>query len=258
LFGVLGLSSVVPAQQPDVSPQPSPRLTFEVATIRLANPDGPDVGIRPLPGGQEYWARDVPVNLIISLLWKLPLRQVDGGPGWVSSDDYDIEAKADQPTTLDNLHIMFRNLLEDRFHLKYHMETRQGPVYALAVDKGGVKMQRDPSGEGWNYPINNTGRAEFTGKRVTMQYLCYWLGPMLQRDQRTVLDETGLKGTWDFTLKFLPELPPNVARDPLPPDLANRPSLFEALQEQLGLQLKPAQGPVQYFVIDHIDRPSPN
>jgi uncharacterized protein (TIGR03435 family) len=271
LAAVLGLSGVVAAQQPALSapqkqdspptqqPGASQRLTFEVATIRLAKPDS-DGGIHPLPGNQEYWARDVPVQLIVSLMWKLPLHQVVGGPGWVSNEGYDVEAKAEQPTTLDNLHIMFQNLLVDRFHLKYHMETRQGPVYALTVDKGGVKMARDAAEEAWSgkYPVEATGRAEFTGKQVTMKYFSYWLGLMLQRDERPVLDETGLKGTWDFTLKFLPELPPNMSRDQLPPDLANLPSIFDALPEQLGLRLRPAQGPVQYLVIDQIDRPTAN
>ena len=255
LLAVLGLNCVVPAQQPDASR----RLTFEVATIRPAKPD-PEGGIHPLPGGQEYWARDVPIKLIISLMYKLPMRQIEGGPAWVGNDDYDIDAKAEEPTTIDNLHLMFQNLLADRFNLKYHMETRQGPVYALTVDKAGVKMTRNPNAEAWsgNYPIDGRGRGDFTGTRVTTKYLCYWLGLMLQRDERPVVDETHLTGTWDFTLKFLPELPPGVSRDQLPPDLADRPSLFDAMPEQLGLRLEPAQGPVQYFVIDHIDRPSPN
>ncbi len=254
-LAVVGPGGMLSAQQPT----PPQRLTFEVATIRPAKPDR-DGGIHPLPGGQEYWARDVPVKLIISLMYKLPMRQIEGGPAWVGSDDYDIDAKAEEPTTIDNLHIMFQNLLADRFNLKYYMETRKGPVYALTVDKAGVKMKRDPNAEGWsgNYPISGTGRANFTGTGVTMKYLCYWLGLRLQRDERQVVDETGLTGTWDFKLSFLPELPPNMSRDQLPPDLANRPSIFEALPEQLGLKLQPGQGPVQYFVIDHIDRPSPN
>jgi uncharacterized protein (TIGR03435 family) len=255
LLAMLGLSCEVPAQQAD----PASRLMFEVATIRPAKPNEPDGGIRPLPGGQEYWARDAPVKLIISLMYKLPMRQIEGGPDWIRTDGYDIEAKADHPTTIDNLHIMFQTLLADRFNLKFHMETRTGPVYALTVDKSGLKMKRDPNGEGWDYPMNSTGRVEFTGTRVPMKYFAWWLGQFaVQRDERPVVDETGLTGTWDFTLKFLPELPPNVSVDQLPPELANRPSIFEALPEQLGLKLEPAQGPVPYFVIDHIDRPSPN
>lgn len=254
MLGVLGLSCGLTAQQPEASQ----RQTFEVATIRLAGPNEPDGGIRPLPGGQEYWARDVPVKLIISLMFKLPMRQIEGGPGWINTDDYDIEAKAEAPTSLDNLHIMFQNLLVDRFNLKYHMETRQGPVYVLTVDKAGLKMKQNPGGDAWDYPILPTGRGEITGKRVPMKYFCWFLGQMLQRDERPVVDETGLKGFWDFRLQFLPDLPSNVSRDQLPPDLASRPSLFDALPEQLGLRLKPAQGPVPYFVIDHIDRPSPN
>lgn len=256
LAALFGLTSLLPAQQPG----PSARLTFEVATIRPAQPGETDGGIRPLPGGQEYWARNVPIKLIISLMYKVPLRQVIGGPDWVQSDLWDIEAKADHPTNLDDLHVMFRNLLQDRFNLKSHIETRQGPVYALTVDKGGVKMHRDPQGEssGGNYPIDAQGRGKFTGTRVTMTYLSYWLGLILRGDERPVLDQTGLTGTWDFSLEFLPELPPNVSREQLPPDLADKPSLFDALPEQLGLKLQPERGPVEYFVIDHIDRPSPN
>ncbi len=91
-----------------------------------------------------------------------------------------------------------------------------------------------------------------------MPYLCWWLGSQLQHDERPVIDQTGLSGYYDFTLSFAPELPPGVDPDKLPPEFADRPSLIEAVREQLGLKLTPQRGPVPYYVIDHVEKPSAN
>lgn len=91
-----------------------------------------------------------------------------------------------------------------------------------------------------------------------MPYLCWFLGHALQFDERPVVDRTGLQGNYDFTLSFAPQLPPGVSQDSLSSDLPERPSLFEALKSQLGLKLEPTRGQVEFYVIDHIDKPSDN
>jgi uncharacterized protein (TIGR03435 family) len=106
------------------------RLTFDVASIKASQPDVPGGGIKPMPNGNGYVAQNVSVRLIISLMYQVPLRQVTGGPDWLDSDHYDIQAKADHAYNKDDLHEMFRNLLADRFNLKFHKETREGPLYA--------------------------------------------------------------------------------------------------------------------------------
>jgi uncharacterized protein (TIGR03435 family) len=91
-----------------------------------------------------------------------------------------------------------------------------------------------------------------------MNYLCFWLSQNLQSDQRQVVDRTGLTGTFDFKLSFRPQLPPDASADALSPELENLPSIFDAVRDQLGLELTPQKGPVETLVIDHVERPSEN
>ena len=128
--------------------QPTPpRLTFEVASIRPSKPGGVGGFIKPLPGGIGYTSQNIPIKLIFSLMYRVPMRQISGGPEWLGSEPYDIEARADRPYAADDLREMFRNLLADRFNLKFHKDVREGNVYALSVDKAGLKMKRnDESG----------------------------------------------------------------------------------------------------------------
>jgi len=234
------------------------RLTFEVASIRLSAASTLNGGIKALPGGREYTSRNIPIKLIISLMYKVPMRQIEGGPDWLANDRYDIEAKADGSYNIDDLHVMFQNLLADRFKLKFHKEIREGNVYALTVDKPGLKMKVNQSPEDFNIPINGVGNGAVVGKRVPMPYLCWYLGQQLQADGRPVIDRTGLPGNYDFTLTFAPVLPPDVSRDNLSPELRDRPTIFDALREQLGLKLTAERGPVEYYVIDSVERPSDN
>jgi uncharacterized protein (TIGR03435 family) len=86
--------------------------------------------------------------------------------------------------------------------------------------------------------------------------LCFQLGSFLQNNERPVVDKTGLTGYYDFTLSFLPELPPDFDKEKLPPEVLARPSLFDAVRSQLGLKLEAARGPVQYYVVEHIEKPA--
>ncbi len=235
----------------------TPRLTFEVASIHPSEPGGRGGGIKALPGGQEYTSRGVPVKLIISLMFKVPMRQITGGPSWMDSQPWDIEAKADKSYNLDDLHTMFQNLLFDEFKLKFHKEIKEGPVYALTIDKSGLKMKPNTTEQDFKIPIEG-GRGKSVGTRVPMEYLTWWLSQMLQADARPVIDKTGLTGYWDFTLSFLPPLPPGVDLDKLPPEMRDLPTIFEALKSEAGLRLDPQKGPVEYYVIDRLEKPSSN
>jgi len=234
------------------------RLTFEVVSIRPSKAGGRGGGIKPQPGGQEYKAENVPVKLMISLMYKVPMRQITGGPGWLDNDPYDIDAKADQSYNLDDLHVMFQNLLADEFQLKFNKEIKEGPVYALTVDKSGSKMKINESKQDFEIPIQGGPGGVLIGKRVPMQYFCWTLGQMLQRDERPVIDKTGLDKYYDFTLSFAPELPPDFPKENLPTGFLDRPSIFDALRQQLGLKLEAQKGPVEYYVIDHVERPAGN
>jgi uncharacterized protein (TIGR03435 family) len=234
------------------------RLTFDVAAIRRSDPNVRDGRIKATPGGNGYSAQNVPVKLMISLMYKVPMRQIKGAPDWLATDGYDIEAKADHSYSVDDLHVMFQNLLADRFNLKFHKEIKEGPVYALMVDKSGSKMTVDESKQDFSIPMNDSPDGVTVGKRVNMEYFCWWLGRVLHQDERPVIDRTGLVQNYDFTLSFAPVLPPNVPKEDLPTGLLDRPSIFDALKQQLGLKLEAQKGPVVYYVIDHVDRPSAN
>ncbi len=235
------------------------RLTFDVVSIKPFNPSQQAGGIMALPGGQEYRAQGAPVMLMISLMYKIPARQITGGPDWLNTDRWDIDAKADHPGySLDDLHTMYQNMLADEFKLKFHRETKEGPVFALTVDKGGLKMKENKSPEPFKVPIVGGPGFTFVGTRVPMQYLTWWLGQQLQQDGRPVVNKTGLDGNYDFTLSFLPEFPPDFPRDRIPPELLDRPDLFKAVRDQLGLRLDGSKGPVEYFVVDSAEKPVEN
>jgi uncharacterized protein (TIGR03435 family) len=245
------------AQQPASVAQS--QLAFDVVAIHPARPDATGGMIRPLPNGSGYTVDNMTVKTMMAVMFRIPARQIEGGPEWFGTELFDVEARADRGGySIDELHTMFQNLLKDRFGLKVHIDTREGPVYLLTVDKGGLKMRDDGATGDLNIPITPKGPGQFAGAKVPMPYLCWFLGQVSPNDMRPVIDETGLKDVYDFELSFLPDLPPGVAPDALPPEARNRPVLRDALEEQLGLVLKPAKGPVPYYVVDRLEKPSAN
>ncbi len=239
----------------------SQTTTFEVAVIKPSpTPKGDLVNrmIKPLPGGNGYMAQNFPVRLMIALMYQVPARQVEGGPSWLDAEYYDIEAHADGSHSKEELQAMFRALLADRFALRMHSVTREGKVFALRLGAGGPKMQPNAAGPGMNIPITYAGPSVFAGQGVSMAYLCWFLGQQVQDKERPVIDRTGLTGTYDFKLTFLPEQFGTADPDRIPADVRDKPPLATSLKEQLGLQLLPENGPVQYFVIDRVERPSAN
>jgi uncharacterized protein (TIGR03435 family) len=232
------------------------RLTFEVASIKPSKPGGKGGGMRVMPGGQEFVAQGQSLRFMIAFMYWVPLRQVTGGPAWLDDDQWDVAAKADHPRELDDLREMFRNMLTDEFQLKLGKEVKEGPVYALAVDKSGVKMTVDD--KPWDFDISiKGGPGNVTiGKRVPIKRLCFQLQQILQRDGRPVIDKTGLPGYYDFTLSFLPELPPGFDKEQLPAEMRDRPSIFDAVRQQLGLKLEAQKGPVEYYAVEHVEKPA--
>jgi uncharacterized protein (TIGR03435 family) len=210
-----------------------------------------------MPGGQGYIATNVPVKVMIELMYHLNDRQVSGGPGWLDTDLFDIEAKADAPHNVDDLHTMFQNLLVDRFNLKFHKETRTLPAYELVVDKSGPKLKENLNPETFDIPIRGAGRGKIAATHCSMSYLAWNLA--LRLDQ-PVIDQTGLGKFYDFSLEWAPELPPGAPGGGADAGLpaATGPDLFTAVREQLGLKLESHKGPVEVMVIDHIEKPSEN
>ncbi|HEV2575695.1 MAG TPA: TIGR03435 family protein [Acidobacteriaceae bacterium] len=234
-----------------------PRLTFDVIAIHPSNPTATFGRIKPIPGNYGYTAENIPVRLMIALMYKVPGRQIEGGPSWLDTDRFDVEARADAPHSIDDLHTMYQNLLVDRFGLRFHHEVREGNIYALTIDPSGLKLKPNISPDDDKIPVNG-GPARTTGVRVPMIYLTWLLSQILQNDGRPVVDETGLTGNYDFILSYRPILPPDAPADSLPPEERDLPTLFDALRTQLGLHLTATRGAVDHLVIDQVEKPTAN
>jgi len=185
--------------------------------------------------------------------------QVLNEPGWTNTDGFDVEAKvapADVPTlgkmSFEQRRTMFQSILADRFKLVVHHETRELPIYDLVLAKGGAKFQ--PST--YEGTTVNTGRSRMhiAGSDDTITLLARELA---QSQGRVVVNQTGLTGRYDLTLRWTPDdAPPPLLNGA--PDSNAPPGLFTAIQEQLGLKLESAKGPVEVLIIDKINQPSAN
>lgn len=257
--GLLALGSplVFLAAAAHLERAPAPAsLTFKFISIRRAAANERPGPLRPLPDATGYFAQDVPLKTMIGVMYRVPVRHIEGAPGWLDSDGYDIEAAAGGAHTLDELHSMFRNLLAGRFHLTLHKEIRPGPVYVLAVDPGGSKMHPDFGSDLSQYPVNWGKGGVVNGARVSMEHFAWWLSENAPGEKRPVIDRTGLRQNYNFTLKFAPQLPPDFDRSRVRAEVLARPSVFDALREQLGLTLTAETGPMEYLIIDHVERPA--
>jgi uncharacterized protein (TIGR03435 family) len=249
---LIGLAAMIRAQ----SAKP---LEFDVASIKLSAPGAQGGAIRPLNGGQTYVATNMPLRLIIQLMYRTTPAQLAGGPDWLN-DRYDIEGRTEMKgANIDQLHEMFQSLLADRFQFKFHKEMRDIGGYELVVDKSGPKMKVSELENTFDIPIKGAGRGKLSGQRVPMQYFAWVLSQQLNQP---VVDKTGLDKFYDFMLEFVPPGPPPGAGPPpdgsLLPPAPEGPDLFGALREQLGLKLDSRKVHAEVFVIDRIERPSAN
>jgi len=239
------------------------RPAFTVASIKPNQSTDDRFMLRPLPGG-GLTATGVTLTMLIMNAYEVAGYQISGGPRWVGVERWDIEAKTDGlrgPLRRDQLEAMLQRLLEDRFQLKTHRQSKKLPGYTLVVAKGGPKLK--PHAADHAKPSERFGFGSANASNIPMADLAWQLTTDLDRP---VLNRTGLPGGYDFTLEWtpapgegLPEsmgLPPRI-EPPRPAD-PNRPSIFTALQEQLGLRLKAAKVPVELLVIDHVEQASEN
>ena len=237
-------------------------LQFEVASLKPTAAQRPDYGIRPAPGGQRYEAWNCPIQVMIQAAYRVKPEQIVGGPGWLRTDPYDMEAKAEKPSSADELHIMLMNLLVDRLALKFHRESRDMRRYSLTVDQGGPKLTPHPganAGELWiDQSVEKTLHMKLKGTASPMDYLAYRLSLLMDLP---VVDRTRLEGGYDFTLEYTRELPvgfpPGAKLNGEEPDTSG-PTIFQAVKQQLGLELNADKGPVEVIVIDSAQRPAAN
>jgi uncharacterized protein (TIGR03435 family) len=229
-------------------------LTFDVASVKAAAPGGRGGIVRQMPGNQRYLATNVPLRLIMTVAYSVTDRQISGGPSWVGTDPFDIDAKAAKPASSDDLHAMLAHLLEERFQLKLRHEKKEMPVYELVVDKGGAKLPEHDAAD-LDHPPMAGAPGGLAGTNVTMNYFAFVLSRNLDR---TVIDKTGLTAHYDVKLEFTREGLVKEGGGGAPPTVAEGPTIFTALREQLGLKLVPAKGPVDFLVIEHAEKPAEN
>jgi bla regulator protein BlaR1 len=230
------------------------RLAFEVASIKPSKNTANGNVTEIAPGGQRFTATDAPLKLLIMTAYDVNVRQISGGPGWLNSEFYDVEAKAERPASRRQIHLMLQSLLADRFNLMLHRETKELPMYLLTAETHQSKVRENRSGGEPHVRRGSSGQTVF--ENVPISQLVWFLSLRLRRD---VLDKTGLKGNYDFELAWTPDVPSrgDGAESAPPPD-PNGPSIFTALREQLGLKLTATKGPVEILVIDHAEKPAAN
>lgn len=246
-------ASAARQQQSATAPLVAPAPVFDVAAIHPHIPDPHEHNsIWSSPTDGHFRAANVSVIMLIHWAYEVPETRILGAPGWAGTTYFNIDATADPSVdaTLEKLtsdaarkqkEEMVQTLLADRFKLVMHTETRELPIYKLVVARGGAKLG-DPkhSGTTFNY---GRGHIEVEGSNS----LAFLAEELSKETGRNVVDKTGITGRYDLKLQWTPD------------DAADSgPSLFTALEEQLGLKLQPAKGPVQVLVIDHVEMPSAN
>jgi bla regulator protein blaR1 len=262
----------------------SSAVSFEVASVK-PNKSGDQRVMMSTPPTGRVTATNIPVRLLLQQAYSVQPFQIVGGPSWMASDRFDITAKAPEGVTPAQLRPMMRNLLADRFKLIAHTETREMPIYHLVVARADGRLGANLKPSSIDCAAMMSGRRggpppapPQPGEPIQCGFMVGPGGmnaggmPLVELARslsgfvnRIVVDKTGLKGEYDFQLTYTPEgrgglpgLPPipgPIGADAPAAD-PNRPSLFTALQEQLGLKLESQKGPVDVLVIDRLEQPS--
>jgi uncharacterized protein (TIGR03435 family) len=247
-----------------------PTVSFDVVSVKPSDPAKEHLAL--------YWRQPdglkwdgVTLSVMIANAYGVsPIVKghIEGGPSWMTSQAFDINAKVDAETAArwskmtqhavdEERGSMIRSLLTDRFHLKVHHETREMPALALRLAKSGSKLQRPKPEHDLQAGvpvsrINFLGHGHWEGHSALMSNLARSLASQPEIAGRPVLDKTGLTGGYDFTLRWAPD-------DDAPADPnAQWPSLFKAIDEQLGLKLAPEKQSIDIIVVDSVDMPSDN
>ena len=237
--------------------QPRP---FDVASVEPNTSGGNGTSMRTANG--RLTVTNAPLFQLIQQAYQIKDFQLNGGPGWIATERYDIDAKMEKNDISDkDLWFSLQPLLADRFRLKVHREAKQMPVFTLTVVKGGPKFTaHKENGEGNDKPrlgvSIGSGKGKLMATKISMAGFSESLGHQVDR---IVTDRTGLKGDYDFTVEWSPENHEGSMVGAIEEKAGlTGPNIFEALQDQLGLKLESAKGPVQIIVIDSAEKASTN
>jgi len=225
---------------------------WEVATVRPGDPNGQHQGFH-LEGRQIFIERQT-VEAMLELGYNVHLKQIVGAPDWIGTERWDVKGVPDvagQPSMKQYLG-MVRKVLMERFGLQTHTEKRELPVYAITVAKSGGKLVKSAGDPNGLMDEEDRGEAGQRTLKLTNVSLGEFAEVMKFFLDRPVVDLTGLPGKYDLRLKW------TFDEDKAPTDGSAAPSMFTAVQEQLGLKLEPVKAPADVLVIDHMEKPSAN
>jgi len=261
------------------TPEPKP-LAFDVASVKANTTDTPATSRFPLGPGDAYVpgtlfsAKNQPLVVYIRFAFGRSQGEMLRAPSWVYDERFDIQGRAAGEPTKDDMRLLVRRLLAERFKLAWHTEQHEGTVLALMVAAPGKlgpqivprrqgqpcgddpKFAAIPCGSAGLVAASTPGRGRIGGRAEPIARLAALLSNnAFAGVDRTVIDQTGLTGEFDFTMEFAI---PVLSAEPQPTADATGPSLGTALREQLGLKLESAKGPVDVLVIDHVEKPTPD
>ena len=247
---IICLVAPAPAHQPPAGAAPLP--SFEAASIKPLDSRG-RIDFRFFPN--RFVATSLTLSQLIEQAYKIQPRELLGGPEWVRVGAFDVIATSGREVSQDQMRLMLRSLLADRFQLRIDRETRTGTVYRLIARN---VQNVNPPAKPDERPLVTNGRFDqngflsydYQGHNATMEQLAVIVGGQLSAP---VIDETGLKGNYDFRVRWTYDNPVGG----IPPD-PNFPTIFTALERDLGLKLEPGKGPIPVHVIRSVARPSPN
>jgi uncharacterized protein (TIGR03435 family) len=254
IVATLGAVALASAQSPAPAPQPA----FEVASIKLNTSGSSSSSTQQLPNG-TFDMRNAHLQSMVSYAYDMRQRQVVGGPDWIASDRFDVLARAPNAASGSEMQAMMRTLLADRFKLATHSETQVQPIYALVRARRDGRLgpqikatTRDCSiAQARPCGVNMTSDGRGSTMQAQAVSLADLAGTLAGAVDRMVVDRTGITGAFDVELRFTREgVAGGVAGD--------APSIFSALQEQLGLKLDSDRGPVEVLVVDAAQRPTPD
>lgn len=287
LFGFVNIPKLGAQLLQASANQPLP--SFEVASVKPSHSSDNRRGIWINPG--RFTVENASLKSIIMFAYDAKSdSQISGGPDWIKSETFNIDAKEDEAQAAElqkfppeerdkRLRLMVQSLLAERFHLKVSRQTKELPVYALVVAKGGPKLTKSaappPSSDGQEAPsgqrpvrrgIRLSGRGDLSGMDAPIGMLAEVLSRQREAGGRVIIDKTGLTGNYDWTLHWTPESPAPLFKgadnastpDNTPAPDTTGPTLFTALEEQLGLRLESQKGAVDTLVIDSVEKPSEN
>ena len=278
LLATAGAAAITMGVAWSQSPRPP---AFEVASVRASKAEDPRrIGMQFLPGGR-FVATNMPLLIVIAVAYNVPFQspRLSGGPDWIRSDRYDIEATAEKgafpagataKVRQDKMRLMLQTLLASRFKLIVRREMKDQPVYAMVTAKNGPKLQRakieekdcsdDSAGVGISCHtfLGGQGRG-LHAKAVDMADLALAVS---NYTERPVVDRTGIQGLFEIETKGWAAIrpgpaPPEGAKAEDGSDLASLPSIFTVFAE-MGLKLEAQRAPVEMFVIEHAEKPTEN